>query len=73
MSDTKAHKMAARMLGISPSHAQLMHCELYDLITEVDRLAGSIDDGSLRSRQAIAILVAQWKRNNPDKDAVPHE
>lgn len=63
------HEIAAVLLGAKPSDNGRLHHDLYDLLTDVDAMVCNAG-GELCSRQAIAIIIAIWRRQNPTKTAL---
>lgn len=63
------HGIAAQMLGGSPSDGGRLHHDLYDLLSEIDVLAGNFG-GELVSRQVIATVIQFWKLTHPGEKAL---
>ncbi len=66
MNRLEALEMAAKMTGGEGATAFLLHYKLTNRINEIERLC-QVAGGQLRSRQIVAVIVAQWKHDNPNE------
>ena len=60
--------IAARCLGGLEADAGLLHFRLAEDIRSASLLVSNAG-GILRSRQVIALIILEWKRNNPGQSA----
>jgi hypothetical protein len=58
------HQIAAEMLAGVDAWDQALNAELYDRISEAERLVRR-GGGQLTSRQAIAAIIVAWQIQNP--------
>ena len=68
--ENKALEIAEKMLtGRDGGSGGILHFNLYDTIVDADELVRKAG-GELRSRQAIAAIIACWKMMNPGVNPV---
>ena len=67
---SQCHDIAAQLLTGARVWGEALHSDLYDTLTEADKMV-SRAGGRLTSRQAISAIIVAWQMQHPYED--PYE